>query len=105
MKKAPTIEVVGVRDNENVYAPPKIMKRANTRKYGYCAEKLHENLCLIFGTEPAKTVLAETTMVKDITDLFDSEYDKENLSIRIPDAFDHLKGADAKFEMVTSNSL
>ena len=83
----------------------KILKRINTRKYGYCAEKVHENLCLIFGTEPAKTILAETAMVKDIVDLMESDYDKENLKFQIPDGFDHLKGADAKFEMVTSNSI
>ena len=82
-----------------------ILKRINTRKYGYCAEKLHNNLCLVFGTEPAKSVLADTTMVNDIVSLLDSEYDKDNLKIQIPDAFDHLKGYDAKFEMVTSNSL
>jgi RNA polymerase-binding transcription factor DksA len=58
-----------------------ILKRINTRKYGYCAEKLHNNLCLVFGTEPAKSVLADTTMVNDIVSLLDSEYDKDNLKI------------------------
>ena len=44
-------------------------------------------------------------MVKDITDLLETDYDKDHLVIRIPDALDHLKGKDAKFEMVKSNSL
>ena len=77
----------------------------NTRKFGYCGDTLAENFCLLFGSEPAKTVISDTTMVKDVVDLLESDYDKEHLAIRIPDALDYLKGKDAKFEMVKSNSL
>ena len=37
-----------------------------TRAYGYCASELHQNLILVFGTRPGSTVLANTTMVKEI---------------------------------------
>ena len=47
-------------------------KRLDTQKYGYCAEQLHENLYEVFGTRPAKTVLADTNMVKDIVDLMET---------------------------------
>ena len=44
-------------------------------------------------------------MIKDITEMLTTDFDKEYLSIEIPKAFENLKGRDAKFEMVTSNSL
>ena len=108
MKRRPTNKIIlssQESDEDTDYVPNRILKRLNTRKFGYCADTLAENFCLIFGSEPAKTVLSDTTMVKDLTDLLETDYDKERLAIRIPDALDHLKGKDAKFEMVKSNSL
>ena len=51
--------------------------------------------------------MANTSMVKDITDMMTSEYSNDTLSLKVPDCFDYLtaKDGDTKFETVTSNGL
>ena len=73
---------------------------------GYSVDSVkHENVILMYGCKPSKAVLAETTMVKDISNTLINRFDRNTLSLKIPAAFEHLKGNDANFEMVTSNTL
>ena len=65
----------------------------------------HTNFLLMWGCRPSKMVLAETTMVENIVDTFMNKFDRTNLSIKIPFAFEQMKGSDASFEMVTSNTV
>ena len=59
----------------------------------------------MWGCRPSKSVEAETKMVKDIVHTFMNKFDRDTMSIQLPDAFDHMKGSDTNFEMVTSNTL
>ena len=63
------------------------------------------NFLLIWGCSPSLQVLAATEMVKEICKLLRTRYERSTLTIRIPECFDHLKGEDANFEMVTSNTI
>ena len=81
-------------------------KRVITRKaYDYCADEVAQNFLFIFGNQPGKSILAETQMVYEISQVLSQEYDIETLSIQIPRAFDFLKSDDAHFEIVTSPTL
>ena len=64
-----------------------------------------QKYCLIWGCRPGTQVLADTNMVKEISDVMKERFDRNTLSLRIPQAFDQLKSKDAEFEMVTSNLL
>ena len=44
-------------------------------------------------------------MCEDLSKLLNEHYDRQNLKLEIPKAFDQLKATDATFEMVTSNTL
>ena len=44
-------------------------------------------------------------MVEDVATLFRTGFDHNDLMITLPQAFELLKGADAAFEMVTSNCI
>ena len=44
-------------------------------------------------------------MVSEIAFVMRDRFERENLSLLIPQAFDQLKSEDANFEMVTSNLL
>ena len=44
-------------------------------------------------------------MVADIVDMMETTYDKDTMSLRLPQAFEQLRGKDADFETVSSNSL
>ena len=79
--------------------------RMNTRKYGYCAEQLHQNLILVFGCPASKTVKADTNMVSEIVDAFNTRFSTEDLTLEIPAVFENLTSQDAKFEMAISNSV
>lgn len=41
----------------------------------------HENVVLMFGCKPSKFVLAETTMVADITNTLTNRFDRNTLSL------------------------
>ena len=44
-------------------------------------------------------------MVKDIVNTLLEKFDRDTLTIQLPKALEHLKGKDAEFEMVTSNTI
>ena len=44
-------------------------------------------------------------MVRDIIGTLEHRFNPQTLVLSIPDAFDHLKGSDTNFEMVTSNTI
>ena len=44
-------------------------------------------------------------MVSELAKVMTERFDRDNLALRIPDAFEQLKSEDANFEMVTSNLL
>ena len=50
-------------------------------------------------------VLANTRMVKDVAKSLGKFFDKDSLSVVYPDILDYLKGKDANFEMISSNTL
>ena len=59
----------------------------------------------MWGCRPSHQVLANTQMVQDLILFLQSQLDRSSLTVQLPQAFEHLKGADANFEMVTSNSI
>ena len=64
-----------------------------------------QNLLLLWGCRPSDVVLAETKMVADIIEILNAKIDKKEHSVTLPKALDQLKGEDAQFEMVTSNTI
>ena len=50
-------------------------------------------------------VKSDTTMVKDVAKSFGKFYDKDSLSIVFPEILEYLKGKDANFEMISSNTM
>ena len=77
----------------------------NTRKYGYCSEELHQNFFFIFGCKPAKTVSADTDMVRQLVMTIENRYDKDTLKLEIPKSFEHLKATDEKLEITSSTTI
>ena len=67
--------------------------------------RVNQNFALYFGCRPARGVLAETTMVKDVVEILLQRYDRISFVVQFPNCFDDLKGNDANFEMVASNTL
>ena len=64
-----------------------------------------QNFALFFGCKPALGVDAETKMIKDVVEILLVRYSKRTFSVQFPGCFDDLKGEDANFEMVASNTL
>ena len=44
-------------------------------------------------------------MIEEFVDTMAKRFNKETLTLSLPDAFDNLKGRDAKMEMVISNTI
>ena len=59
----------------------------------------------MWGCRPSSTVDANTSMVRDLISTFEHRFNPQTLMLNIPEAFEHLKGSDANFEMVTSNTI
>ena len=59
----------------------------------------------MWGCRPSDTVDAKTEMVSDLIKILMNNYNKTKLTFVIPQGFEHLKGKDANFEMVTSNTI
>ena len=59
----------------------------------------------MFGCSPSHNVIAYTEMVNDIARLMRERFDHNTLLLAIPESFEQLKGRDANFEMVTSNTI
>ena len=59
----------------------------------------------MWGCRPSSTVAANTEMVRDLISTLETNVDIDRMSFVIPHGFEHLKGKDANFEMVTSNTI
>ena len=59
----------------------------------------------MWGCRPSSTVAANTEMVIDIISTLETNIDIDRMCFVIPHGFEHLKGKDANFEMVTSNTI
>ena len=59
----------------------------------------------MWGCKPTSVVDRATKMVKDVIETFEHRFDPQTLMLHIPGAFEHLKGSDSNFEMVTSNTI
>ena len=91
------------REDEDRYeSGPKDGARGNTTVHGFAVS---ENFALVFGCSPSMGVVASTTLIKDVADIFIEKYSRDTFSIDFPDCFNDLKDNDANFEMVTSNTL
>lgn len=93
------------RKLRNTGEPKSYQQRQQTRKWGYCADKPHQNLILMFGCRPAKTVMADTKLIYELSYTFENNYDKNTLTLKIPDVLTHMSNKDAKTELLTSNTL
>ena len=65
----------------------------------------HVNFLLMWGCRPSLGVKIDTKMVKNVVDTLMNKFDRINLSVKLPEVFEQLKGSDAMFEMVTSNTI
>ena len=63
------------------------------------------NFLFVWGCRPSDQVGAETVMVRDIVKMLTKNFDHDTLTVQLPDSFEQLKGEDANFEMVTSNTI
>ena len=64
-----------------------------------------QNFALCFGCKPSDGVLAKTQMIMDVVEILKKEYSKEAFTVQFTKCFDDLKGQDANFEMIQSNTL
>ena len=64
-----------------------------------------QNFALCFGCKPSDGVLAKTQMIMDVVGILISEYSRETFTVEFVKCFDDLKGSDANFEMIQSNTL
>ena len=60
---------------------------------------------LIFGSAPGFGLVLESKLIRDVMRCFMQLYNKENLSIMFPNVLSHLRGSDAKIELVTTTML
>ena len=65
----------------------------------------YENFYIISGSGPAAGIPTDTEMINDIVSIFEQNYDRKSLILKIPEAFKHVKGADVHFECVESGTL
>ena len=68
-------------------------------------DMVHQNFAFLYGCKPSIGVNADTTMVTDVIKTLLNRFDRNELTVSIPDVFDSMKGRDATFEMVTSNTI
>ena len=64
-----------------------------------------QNFALCFGCKPSEGVLAKTQMVMDVVKILVEDFDRVTFTVQFIDCFDDLKGSDANFEMIQSNTL
>ena len=60
---------------------------------------------ILFGCQPGAGVDANTMMVEDLSNIFESKLEVENYSFVIPESFQETTGTDANFEISQSNTL
>ena len=93
---------IGQVDGESNETGPKDTARGKTTVHGFVVS---ENFAFVFGCSPNMGVIASTTMIKDVAEILTEKYSRDTFSIEFPDCLNDLKGNDASFEMVTSNTL
>ena len=59
----------------------------------------------MWGCRPSAGVLANTEMVRDLIQVLETNYDKDRMRMVLPVGLEHMKGKDANFETVTSNTI
>ena len=64
-----------------------------------------KNFIFIWGCRPQTGVSAKTEMVNDIVGVLTKKRDRDTNTVELPSALDQLKGKDADFEMVCSNTI
>ena len=64
-----------------------------------------QNIVIFFGTKPGLGVAANTKMIRDVAQIFLTQYSRVTFTVGIPRCFDVMKGEDVNFEMVASNTL
>ena len=64
-----------------------------------------QNFALCFGCKPSEGVLADTQMVKDVLKILVEDFDRVTFTVQFVSCFDDLKGSDANFEMIQSNTI
>ena len=69
------------------------------------ANMKRQNFCMVFGCRPSEGVLANTKMVMDAVHILTTQFDRTTFTVTLVECFDDLKGSDANFEMVASNTL
>ena len=67
--------------------------------------KGQKNFMFIWGCRPQTGVAAKTEMVNDIIGVLMKKRNRDTLTIELPKSLEQLKGKDANFEMVTSNTI
>ena len=72
---------------------------------GISAVLNRQNYALCFGCKPSDGVLAKTQMIMDVTKILEDEFSRDTFTVQFTKCFDDLKGSDANFEMVASNTL
>ena len=60
---------------------------------------------MLFGCQPSTGVNADTTMVFDVSAVFEEMVDPETHSLIFPQALEEITGQDASFEIAQSNTL
>ena len=63
-----------------------------------------ENFSLYFGCNPEQGVIANTKMIKDSVDILLDQYNRMEFAVDFPSCYDDIKGEDANFEIVTSQT-
>ena len=96
--------------NEEIKAEESDLQDGETRGMGMGSMaqgqiKGQTNYMFLWGCRPQAGVAAKTKMVNDIIAVLLKKRSRDTLTIELPKALDHLKGKDANFEMVTSNTI
>ena len=64
-----------------------------------------QNYALIFCCKPALGTYPDRQIILDAANIMRQDFDRHTFSITLVDCFDDLKGIDAGFEVVKSNTL
>ena len=64
-----------------------------------------QNVIVVFGCQPSDGVSLDTQMIHDAAHAMEHRFDRKTFILEIPAVFEHLKGQDVNFEMITSSTL
>ena len=79
-----------------------LLSTFNTRKFGYCASEIHQNFIFLYERVSS---IEQMTVVTEFVNTMRTRFNKENLAVEIPAAFNSLKGSNTKMEVTISDSL